>query len=122
VQRAARGGSAAEASTGSGVGRRAAGAGDLKSGVGRGRRDSGVGRGAQGSRRRRPGQRRGARGVGQQVAAGTGLLIVARLLQVVAGASSRWRRPAADPGSIWGTGRGRVPRWGILEGSCGARM
>jgi hypothetical protein len=48
VQRAARGGSAAEASTGSGVGRRAAGAGDLKSGVGRGRRDSGVGRRAAG--------------------------------------------------------------------------
>jgi hypothetical protein len=60
VQRAARGGSAVEASTGSGVGRRAVGPSDLK---------SGVGCGAQGSRRRRPGQRRGARGAGQQAPA-----------------------------------------------------
>jgi hypothetical protein len=57
---------------------------------------------------------------GQQVAAGTGLLSCpppaggggghrSPHVAAGAGAGSRWRRPAAGPGSIWGTGRGRVP-------------
>jgi hypothetical protein len=69
VQRAAQGGSAAEASTGSGVGSGVQGSRRRRPEERRGvwewgsrRRDSGVGHGAQGSRRRRPGQRRGAQG------------------------------------------------------------